>query len=460
MRSWIKSTLAVLLLFGVCWTGAIWYWRDTNRMPSTADLLIFMLAVPFALLLAVWLGRKLLALAAAAPAVTVNAAPAPTATPAQQAVPALSLLAAAVRTPHGAATDELAAAIEAQNARAALDPELLDDNGFPLMSARVPDAGDATTRDEIAQWLTANGHADASFSDEQWRAVLLASAVTTDLAWPAASHASLAATEGAPQPPLLQLIALLPAGWPEAQRLPLLAWLRHKVAQCGWPLARISASAPAQAAPVATLTQLARHGQTSAEPVLAIVLACGSSIGEASVNALRASLFGANRPNGIIPGEGAAGLLVADATQAALIDADPQPLLSTVAGMRDGSADQNGRPDAAVLRKLADHLLESAAVDAASVALVLSDADHRTGRVMEVMALAAGTVPHLDTATDVHATGTACGYCGTVPYLTALALARRDAIERGQPVLALSVDDPHYRSAALVRPPAAQSSFA
>ena len=457
MRSWIKSTLAVLLLFGVCWTGAIWYWRDTNRMPSSADLLLFMLALPFALLLAFWLGRKLLALAAAAAPVAVNAAPANTAAPAQQAAPALSLLAAALRTPHGASTEELAGAIEGQKARASLDPELVDDSGFPLMSARAPEAGDAAARDEIAQWLAANGHADASFSDEQWRSILLAGAVATDLAYPAASHGHLPVAEGAPQPPLLQLIVLLPAGWTETQRLPLLAWLRHTVARCGWPLERISASAPAQAAPAATLTQLARHGQTSGEPVLAMVLACGSTIGEASVNALRASLFGANRPHGIIPGEGAAGLLVADTTQAALIETGPQPQLSSAAGMRDGSADQSGRPDAATLRKLAAHLLDSAAIGAASVALVLSDADHRTSRVMEVMALAEGALPHLDTATDVQATGTACGHCGAVPWLAALALARHAAVGRGQPVLALGVDDPHYRSAALVRPPAAQS---
>ncbi len=450
MRSWIKSTLLVLLLFGVCWANAIWYWRDTNRLPSTADLVIYMLAVPFALLLAFWLGRKLFALTFAVPAVTVNAAPESSAPPAQQTVPPLAVLAAAVRTPHGASVDELAAAIESLQARASLDPELLDDDGFPVMSARVTEADDPAPRDDIAQWLAANGHPAAHFSDEQWRALTLASGVVKELAYTAANHTHLPVAQGGPQPPTLQLIALLPAEWQEAQRLAALAWLRHSVAQGGWPLERISASGPAQ--PVATLTQLARHSATSGEPVVALVLACGSHIAQASVEALRANLSTAARPQGVIPGEGAAGVLVADVAQAALIDTDPQPLLYCAGGVRDGSADQSRRPDAALLRKLTTHLLDSGAVEAAKVALLLSDASHRTSRVMEVMALAADGVAHLDTASEVQATGTACGHCGAVPFMAALALARHHAIERGEPILAVGVEDPFNRGAALIRP--------
>lgn len=77
--------------------------------------------------------------------------------------------------------------------------------------------------------------------------------------------------------------------------------------------------------------------------------------------------------------------------------------------------------------------------------------------MMELMDLANDHLAHLDTGTDVLATGTACGHAGAVPFVAALALAHQQALDRQAPVLCVSNEDARHRSAVLVRPQALQS---
>ena len=58
MNAWMKGILLSVLAFGACWTGAVWYWRSTNRMPDTGDLAAYLVALPLSLLLGYWLLRK------------------------------------------------------------------------------------------------------------------------------------------------------------------------------------------------------------------------------------------------------------------------------------------------------------------------------------------------------------------------------------------------------------------
>ncbi|QNA98188.1 hypothetical protein [Massilia sp. Se16.2.3] len=77
----------------------------------------------------------------------------------------------ALRSPHGASAEELAAAIADGKARPDLDPELVDDDGFPVMSARSNDAVDEALQEEIGEWLTEQGMAQLRWSEAQWRAL-------------------------------------------------------------------------------------------------------------------------------------------------------------------------------------------------------------------------------------------------------------------------------------------------
>lgn len=476
MGAWLKGLLVALLAFGLCWGGAIGYWRSTNRMPSSADLVIWMLAVPLGLLAIYVIGRKVMtaraAAAAAAPVPVAAAGPDAPAAPSGPG-PALAVVATAVRTPHGQAADELAKAIDEDKARAELDPELVNDEGYPIMSARVAEAIDDGMREEIAAWFTAHGVADPDLSDEQWRALGMATGVVAELAQQATAHPHAQAQDGMPPAPMLQLSLLPGANWSEVQRSAAGDWLRQVATDAGWPAARIAtgAAAPAKlgdgaAAASAALTRLtalaaantAPNTSPNAAPLLAILLAFDSQIGEASVDRLAAGnrLFGANRPQGCIPGEGAAGLLLADPATAKLMEVEA-PVIHALSAARDGSADSARRPDAATLRTLLAHAATQGGVEPAKVAMVVADTDHRTSRVMELMALATEGLPHLDAGADVKASGTVCGACGAVPSLSALALACHHAGELAAPVLCVSNEDPHHRGVVLVRPAALQS---
>jgi hypothetical protein len=463
MRPWIKASLLVLLVVALCWGGAIWFWSETNRMPATQDLVLYLLVLPLGVLLAIWLGRKLIAAMAAAPvAAAAAASPADAATPppAPHAAP-LALLAAALRMPHGASPDALSSALRENKARCELDEMLVDDAGFPVMTARSDEAEDESLKEEMLAWLAQQGVADFELEDEQWRALTLATAVAAELAGAAAGQ--LLPAEG--QPPLLHLLPLLPLDWAIDERRAGGLWLQHVVSQAGWPLARISLAAemPADArgaSPSAVLGRLAHQGTLSGQPLVGLVVAGASHIGDASIGKWEGSgtMFSATRPQGLIPGEGAAGLLLTDLRQAQGIDGAQYMLLQLEAdARRHNSADEAKKVDAKLLGTMTEKVLTGAGAQADKVALLVSDTGHRTSRVLELMELASAALPHLDAEADMLRLGGASGTCGAVPFVAALALAHHHATELEAPVLCISNEDPYRRSAVLVRPAAALS---
>ena len=458
-----KKTLFAALVFGACWGGAVWYWRATNREPSSADLAIYLVALPLGLLLACWLGARLLALTMAAPAVSV-AAPAPDVQPpapepGASAAP-LAILAAAVRGPHGATPEDLAAALAENKARADLDPELMDNDGFPVMTARSTDADDASVQQEVATWFEQNGLRDLHLDSERLRALAMGGAVAGELA--AAACASVLPLDAAT--PTLQLLPLLPHDWSVDERSAGTLWLHHVVATAGWPAPHIALAPVLPDAhgddPLAALGRLSQHAAANGGAVLSIVIACDSHIGPASIAqwAARNALFTPSRPQGLIPGEGAAGLLLLDQQRAlALTDTVVSMLHTVEEARRHNSADDAKKIDADTLGTLTALVLARGAAQAADVALLVADTGHRTSRVLELMNLAGAATPQLDPDADVVSVGAACGTCGAVPFMTALALARYHATERDAPVLSISNEDPYRRCAALIRPAASLS---
>ena len=65
----------------------------------------------------------------------------------------LAIIGVSLRLPHGASPEELASAMAGNKARADLDKELVDDDGFPVMTARSSEAVDEVLQEEIAEWL-------------------------------------------------------------------------------------------------------------------------------------------------------------------------------------------------------------------------------------------------------------------------------------------------------------------
>ena len=472
MRPWLSRSLIVAATFAACWLGAVWYWRETRRMPGTDDLVIYLLLLPLLLLLLVWGGRKLLAAASAGAASASAAAAANAADATAQSAPAtppaaaLTVLAGALRMPHGDSAARLADALLSRKANLALDPELVDEVGYPILSGRVDGVDIAAQQDDMAGWL-GDHHPGTDFTDEQWRALALGSAVAADLAAELGPHPALpayldAAADGKPLPPLpaLHVVALLPAEWTDAERSAASGWLRRVVARHGWPQARLAppllAAHAQQALPL--IRQLSNQARQEEQPFLCLVLACGSRIGAASVQdwADQFMLFDSNHPQGRIPGEGAAGLLLADAAQGALFDAaDAALLYPASSALRAASADTKPRGDTGLLAELAAQAIATAGVNAADIAVLAADSDQRVGRMTELLGMASATLPELDLGSQVLAVGAACGDAGTVTTLAALVLAQQQVRDGAGPALCVTNIDPFHRGAVLLTAQAA-----
>ncbi|MGI4720154.1 MAG: hypothetical protein ACRYGO_18260 [Janthinobacterium lividum] len=454
---WLKYGAVILATIVVCWAIVIWFWHTTGRNPGTGELALALLVLPATLLLGVWGGRKLFAATAAlAVAAPSKSASSPAAAGIATAAPALAIVATALRSPYGASAEELADAIADNEARADLDKELVDEHGFPVMAARCEDAQDEALQDEITEWLSGQEFSAPHLDEEQWRALILASGVAAELASRAADE--LMPAEGAP--PVLQLRLLLPQDWDGAVRLATAKWLTHVVSQYGWPVDKIAVPDLLEQAqpltPTALLTQLVPATPAPPVPLLAVVIACASLIGQESVDRLaaRSLLFtSSSQVRGQTPGEGAAGILLADLGQAQLLGHEDFTLLGPLGERRlDTSADDARRSDATVLLELAEQLGKAGAIDLSQISMVVADTGHRSNRVLELMGLGALAIPQVDASDDIVRIGLGSGSCGAVPFITVLALAQHYARERNAPVLCVSNEDPFLRAAALVCP--------
>lgn len=462
MAAWLKNLMTALLAFGASWLGAVWYWRANNRMPATDDLVLYLLVLPLALLAVFWLGRKIYrGISAPAAAAATADATAQNETPPEPARgPTLSLVAAAVRAPHGGSPAELSATLADNNARPALDPELIDAYGYPVMSARIADIDADALRAEMSDWLITNALAP-HFGDEQWRALSAGSEVVSELSGHLSGHTLLDAhadhiARREPSPlPMLQLQPVWPPEWKPEHRQAAALWFRNLVIQAGWPEDRIAVAPDRGAADTEAGALLARLLSNEAPP-LTMLVACGSHIGSDSVERMdnASALFNAHHPQGRIPGEGAAGLLLADATQAKLLafGAELPQLLAISGGLLASSADDAKRASSELLQELSTKALHSAGRAASAIALIAADTDHRTSRVMELMGVVSASTPQLDPGADVLSVGAGCGSCGGVTWLTALALARQEAQSRNAAILCISNLDPFRRDVAVIGP--------
>lgn len=442
LRAWLTAGLSAMLTFGACWTGAIVYWRGRAGDPGAVELLLLLLILPGSVLVATLYARKRLADAPSAP----HAAPAHAATPAPaRAQQPLAMLATAVRSPHGTTIEEVAAALETLQARPALDTDLVDPDGFPLLCARCKDAGDAADRAAIAAWSAAHA-ATVPWRDEDWRALVLGTQVARELA---AQAVTLLAQDAATP---LQLAPVLPADWDAVQRNAAGAWLRHVVEQAGWPADRIVMASTGAAdqvhnVPLSLLSDIATP---------ALVIACASHVGAATVQAWSASdtLLTASHPRGRVPGEGGAGLLLVDQYRAAALDGALYALMDPPAGATHAqSADDARGTLPPVLADLARDTLAAARLAPAALTTIVADTGAHTSRMLELMGYAQSATPHLDDQQDIVPVGRASGACGAVPAFTALALARHYACDRNGPVLWLANDDARQRCAATIRLP-------
>ncbi|MGE8656382.1 MAG: hypothetical protein ACN6O8_06485 [Achromobacter sp.] len=462
MTRFLKTGLLLALVFAVVWLAVIIWWQESRTLPTGLDIGLYLFALPLALITAGWAGLRLArarrdarAAAAAAPA-----AAAPAETPAAPAATRLVALAATARAAPGSDLADIHAALAAQQ-RPALDDTLRNARGFPVFSARAAHLDSGALREAA----TIDDTPPAARAEDCLRATALLCEVAESLSRQARAHVL---EHGTPERdddwPLLQLELLLPAHWPAAARDHAQAQARAATA---WPATRLSLRSHEAGDTLASdslLRQLAREPVNAERAALCLVAVADSYIDALVVQDWDAdgSLISTTTPQGRVPGEAAAGLLLDLARNAPPVAGDTPPLpppegafvltLSATAH-RATRADARGAANEPTLAELATHFLAQQERRADEIRALVSDADHRGSRPLEAAGLASTLFPALDPNQECLAVGTACGYTGAAAHLLTLAVAGQASAQAEAPVLAVMTQDPALRSVALVSQP-------
>ena len=472
MPGWLSRSLIIGCIFSLVWMAAIYSWTSGKRMPNVADLAFYLVAAPVALLICIWLALKAWGIASSqSVADTSDVKPilefdnTHNQTAEQERHLSTVILATAIRTVHGNSADALSLKLRSGQASAELDAELCDSNGFPIFTGRIKDLDHTEFVDEFAEWGRENNKEIIVWSDEQWRAIYLGSAVIDELAQQALTHLQLDnylqsnhSQGDLPPFPGLQLIVLTGENWGLTQRNFVTDWFCHRLINAGWPAEKISLRFEKQTLvtrAVMSIDRLMVEAFRLGQPYLALLLACDSLVGEATVADWEQAgkLFVGQAGNTVIPGEGAAGILFADEAQAGLVPTDAKSRLYRVAqGRRDKSADAGGQISSQLLIDITQDALASSQLKAEEIKLISSDTDHRSSRMVELMGMGFKLFPELDASDDYLTLASSCGDQGVVASLVSLILGHQHVVscQDSQTSLCISNIDSHERTVAVV----------
>jgi hypothetical protein len=479
MRAVLGKLLLLAALGAATWLVVLRQWYATRRVVSAEDVALYLLALPLALFAfvlamrwAVQHGMASAQAAAVAAGATPTARTAGQPPSAQPATPcAWPLLGAWVHTPAGAEVEALRSALTEGAPRPVPDARLRDAEGLPVPSARIAALDVAPVEAALAASglpppapvLSRALAALAPLLDQaveplrgeagHLAAAPLSAAVPTPVPTPGRSTA---ASQG--PVPRLQVLVHWPAPWSAAEAEAAQRWLQTLLAgvepPCPWTLQRVPGGGVELLAEAVRRLE-ALHGQEQEGCVL--VLACHSDLDEDAVLQLEREqrLFALpRRPQGVMPGEAAAALLLSSRPAAA----DGASLRPAVAlrGFQVSRTEAEAAGRKGVLRAALQGLLErslaSAGLDASHVTALAGDAAQHTEAATTLYALAQAGLTHLDPLDDVSLPSTLCGHTGAVAALLAVALAWDRCRQRGEAALALALSETPWWMAGVLVP--------
>lgn len=487
---------ALAFLVAVCcltWVGVLWWWQRTGHSAEVSDLVLYLGLLPLAVALALlglrWAwqrgaaGRSATAVAAAgganvAPAGGVDAAGGAEAQ-ARHAVVQLVLAQA-----HSVAGEQAGDLLEAAVAGKPLprpDQELTNDDGLPVLCARMADpALDLeTVRAELEALLPAvrqqvTGGPQHEPGEQVLRALAaLKGPLAAQRDWLLDLHqaernaladggAAIDRLPPAQRPALPGLRVLL--GWPEH-------WSAlDQALACAWAERCLQGEQGGLADGYAmAVTSLAGSGEAlwlradqmshgaGRSPWL-LVAACDSDLTGERVDALAAAqrLYDATTcPGGCIPGEAAAALLLAPADWVPPADMEVRTVRLHRPALlrRDKPIESPGRVRHRELAQALEQALVAAQVAPADLAMLVCDADLHSPRSTELYGMAVEALSHLDPVEDMRLLGKVTGHTGAASALLVLAAAAEAVHAMKNPTLALGMSDAHLRMALVLQPP-------
>lgn len=498
--SWLRNALAASGLYLLGGAGAVTFWRSTGSSPGAGELALWLLGVPTLAVLALggfwrWraAGRERNTAAGAAAAGGAEGTSPDVDACALRATP-LAITASALWVPAGREAGDVVDALR-QHRRPRLHPALRDLHGFPVTVADVEGIGDAD-----AGWAM---DAVEAADDALRRAMALLRPVAEDLllaalpevvperagegqdsdAGPgmhpyAMHHSQSVRARQVEQRATLRIVLLTPALWSESGRAAAVDALDELAASLGHDPSTVETLAypiHSEAETWQTFERLAETLRNS--PVRddrALVLAADSSVTEAVVEHLHSTdrLLRSGAPEGEVPGEGAAGVLLAALDPSAKAAVAPPPAGAHAASKAGTDADaETGatvhlhlpsqarltqttrtREAARISGELIARTLADAGCDPSAGLQVVTTADHRPSRMTEAATALVAQCPDLDPVEDALHLGVACGSLGVAGPLALLAVAAAHARDTATPTLACALADARTRAVALLSP--------
>jgi hypothetical protein len=449
-----------LLTIAIVWALVLAWWQSNDYQPDRLELVLYLGALPLALVGGYWLLRGFIEHLKAAPDENTVAPPLPVdddplagaraRTAAAERSMTLHLVDAFVSTPAGASGDDILAALDAGK-RPDPSEQLTDGDGFPVFVATVADVDVESMAERLAELPP-----DRARFAEPEDAIRILALLDGVLEKACAGIASL--VEASAVKLHLHVLWMITGTWDSGQFPDLRAWLQSTY----WPtvdkgsveITLVHAASEVDAMKLVDEAILRANRNPLADEVLLLVSAV-SSVTQQRVEAWEAagSLFSARHPDRQIPGEGAAAILLmteATATQLAITES---VVISRVGhGMRDKPVHAGGRIGGRLIEQLVAGVLDVSGLAAAKVIAAISDVDHRANHLTEMLEGLGAPFEHLDPVKDCLATGSANGALAPVGSLVVLACARSRVLAAGAPVLCLSNQHERERAVLLAMP--------
>jgi hypothetical protein len=471
MRILLKRLMWLAAIFLIVWIAVVLYWKSTTRLPSETDLLLYLGVLPLAIAGLAWGGYKLATLESK-PATPNQTSGTDKATQdvakqgaEQEKAWTMNIVAASVQTSAGSMAADVLAKLKKGPIEAELDPELKDEDGFPVFTLRIADLDVSETQDTFAEWLKTSSQPELTWSENQYRALHLASLSLHELTHVLEQHADLVQylqlqeagrnQHKADTVVPLRLVLIWPHYWPASHQSAASDWVKDLVVGEGWPDSRIivQAGKTDTAHPIALIDHITVTSRRGQLPTLGIMLACQSGIDQEYVDALSAKghLFSGKNSSGSMPGELAAAFIFADDKHAKLLGELPTTALHRASwAARDKSADEARRVTATLLGDLVSMSLESANLDVTKIKHVISDSDHKPSREAELAEMLTAKFPELDSSKDIYKTAQACGTTQHATTVAALCMAHQYVIDEKMSVVCTSLQDAHLRAAVVM----------
>jgi hypothetical protein len=483
-RTFFKWSLVSIALVAMIWLAVVIWWQTTQRVVTLQDTLVYLFAFPLAVLMFVgllkwWAFRRKHRKASGAPEASSidDSSSAP-----REPTPKLPVLAAWAITSFAANSEEFLEVLKERRIRPLPDALLTDDQGFPLLTGRVPQLDTGAIQHQLLHIVSERKIDDVPDPDNRREAFLrtlgllrnLLDQVMDDLplmldltTGPHPSQEADALTLRGNSPSSstadehlrLKIKLLIPAHFRSLEQQLALAYLLQRTADIPASKDHVQVDVvPTKddATVLALMDQFSADAGRDRHAQALLLLACDSALCDTVAQDWQADgrLFSPRCPNGLMMGEAAFGVLCANEKAVESTANAPACRLTRVShALRDTSADTQGKPSYASLADAIKNTLLAANLSAEAIGSVACDADHRTNRTLECMGAMMDQTPHLDAVQNRLAAGEACGHIGAASVAGALVAAVMQSKSSQHPVLLFNVSHTTDRAAAILIPP-------